>query len=67
MLIKRWGDTESIQDGIKDSYWTAVNNKTLLGAQPQHDKFRVLDGIINFYNQSGGKVMLPSPSCQWRV
>ena len=67
MLIKCWGDTESIQEGIKDSYWSAVNNKTLIGAQPQHDKFRVLDGIINFYKQQGGKVMLPSPSCQWTV
>ena len=67
MLIKRWGDTESIQEGIKDSYWSSVNNKTLIGAQPQHDKFRVLDGIINFYKQQGGKVMLPSPSCQWTV
>ena len=67
MLIKRWGDTESIQEGIKESYWTAVNNKTLVGVQPQHDKFRVLDGVINFYKQQGGKTMLPSPSCQWTV
>jgi hypothetical protein len=67
MLIKEWGDAESIQEGIKESYWTAVNNKTLIGVQPQHDKFRVLDGIINFYKQKGGKVMLPAPSCQWTV
>lgn len=67
MFINRWGDTESIQQGIKDSYWTAVNSKTLIGLQPTHDKFRVLDGIINFYKQQGGKVMLPSPSCQWTV
>lgn len=67
MLIKEWGDTDSIQEGIKDSYWKAVNNKTLIGEQPQHDKFRVLNGIINFYKQKGGKVMLPSPTCQWNV
>lgn len=67
MLIKTWGDAESIQEGIKDSYWAAVNNKTLIGEQPQHDKFRVLNGIINFYKQSGGKAMLPAPTCQWRV
>lgn len=67
MLIKEWGDTESIQEGIKESYWRAVNDKTLVGEQPQHDKFRVLTGIINFYKQKGGKVLLPSPTCQWVV
>ena len=67
MLIKEWGDAESIQEGIKESYWTAVNDKTLIGEQPQHDKFRVLNGIINFYKQKGGKVLLPSPTCQWKV
>lgn len=67
MLIKEWGDAESIQEGIKDSYWNAVNNKVLIGEQPQHDKFRILNGIINFYKQKGGKVMLPSPTCQWKV
>ena len=67
MLIKEWGDAESIQEGIKESYWTAVNDKTLIGEQPQHDKFRVLNGILNFYKQKGGKVMLPAPTCQWKV
>lgn len=67
MLIKEWGDAESVQDSIKESYWTAVNNKSLVGEQPQHDKFRVLNGIINFYKQKGGKVMLPAPTCQWSV
>lgn len=67
MLIKEWGDAESIQEGIKESYWTAVNNKTLVGEQPQHDKFRVLNGLLNFYKQRGGKVLLPAPTCQWKV
>ena len=67
MLIKRWGDAEEIQEGIKDSYWTAVNAKTTIGEQPQHDKFRVLNGLINFYKQSGGKVLLPAPTIQWTV
>ena len=67
MLIKEFGDAEEVQEGIKESYWTAVNKKTLIGEQPQHDKFRVLNGIINFYKQKGGKVMLPAPTCQWTV
>lgn len=67
MLIKKFGDAEEVQEGIKDSFWDAVNNNKLVGEQPQHDKFRVLNGIINFYKQSGGKVMLPAPGCQWKV
>lgn len=67
LLIKRWGDAEEVQEGIKESFWTAVNTNVLIGDHPQHDKFRVLNGIINFYKQSGGKVMLPAPNCQWTV
>jgi len=67
MLINRWGDAETIQESIKQSYWNAVNQKTLNGVQPLHDKFRVLNGIINFYKQNGGKVLLPPPTCQWIV
>jgi hypothetical protein len=67
MLSTRWGDAEEVQEGIKESYWDAVNNFKVVGEQPQHDKFRVLNGIINFYKQSGGKVILPAPTCQWTV
>lgn len=67
MLSKRFGDAEEVQDGIKESYWDAVNNNKTVGEQPQHDKFRVLNGIINFYKQSGGKVLLPAPTIQWKV
>lgn len=67
MLINRFGDAEEVQEGIKESYWAAVNSFNLIGDQPQHDKFRLLNGIINFYKQSGGKVLLPAPTCQWTV
>jgi len=67
MLIKQFGDAEEVQEGIKESYWDAVNKKATVGEQPQHDKFRVLNGIINFYKQKGGKVMLPAPTIQWKV
>jgi hypothetical protein len=81
LLIDRWGDAESIQEGIKISYWNSYQNKQISGALPEHDKFRVLNGIINYYNQSKGKVitrkdgstvtitgiMLPLPTCQWVV
>jgi hypothetical protein len=67
MLSKKFGDAEGVQEGIKESYWDAVNAFKVVGEQPQHDKFRVLNGIINFYKQSGGKVMLPAPTIQWKV
>ena len=68
MLVAKWGDPESVQEGIKDSYWLAYHNQgALTGTIPEHDKERVLAGIINFYKQNGGKTILPTPSCQWVV
>lgn len=67
MLSSRFGSAEEVQEEIKESYWKAVHTNATVGEQPQHDKFRVLNGIINFYKQSGGKVLLPSPTIQWKV
>lgn len=68
MLVKKWGDPESVQEGIKESYWKAYNTPgKLKGNIPEHDKERVLAGLINFYRQKGGQAMLPEPTCQWRV
>jgi len=67
MMIKRWGDAESVQEGIKESLKDAIYNNATVGEHPQHDKFRVLNGIINFYKQSGGKVLLPAPTIKWKV
>lgn len=67
LLINKWGDPESIQTGLKDSYWKAYTNSKVKGVIPEHDKDRVLNGIINFYIQQGGTALLPSPSCQWKV
>lgn len=68
MLINKWGDPDSVQEGIKESYWKAYNTASKLkGNIPEHDKERVLAGMINFYRQQGGKTMLPEPMCQWKV
>ena len=68
MLISKWGDPDSVQEGIKESYWKAYNTVgKLKGNIPDHDKERVLAGMINFYRQQGGKAMLPEPMCQWKV
>lgn len=71
MLVNRWGGAEEIQESIKESFWQAYHDTTgknkLIGNLPEHDKERVLAGLINFYKQNGGKAILPAPSCQWRV
>lgn len=67
MLIKKWGDADSIQEGIKESYRKAYANSKVKGQIPEHDKDRVLNGVINFYTQNGGTALLPSPTCQWKV
>lgn len=67
MLINKWGDAESVQEGIKESFWKAYAAGKVKGDIPDHDKDRVLNGLINFYTQNGGKAMLPSPVCQWKV
>jgi hypothetical protein len=67
MLVNKWGDPESIQEGIKESFRIAYNEERIKGKLPEHDKGRVLAGMINFYRQNGGKYMLPQPECQWKV
>lgn len=67
MLVAKWGDAESVQEGIKESYWKSYHATRITGTIPEHDKERVYDGLINFYKQQGGKVLLPAPGCQWIV
>ena len=68
IIVNKYGDPETAQEEIKESYWAAYHAQgQLTGNIPEHDKERVLAGLINLYKQSGGKAILPSPSCQWRV
>jgi hypothetical protein len=68
ILVDKFGDPESVQEEIKESYWKAYNTPNKLkGNIPEHDEERVLAGMINLYIQSGGTALLPQPSCQWKV
>lgn len=68
ILVDEWGDPESIQVGIKESFKKAYEIPgTIKGNIPDTDKECVLAGMINLYRQRGGKVMLPQPMCQWKV
>jgi hypothetical protein len=71
MLSDRWGGADEVQLGIKESYQSALQSQKIhvgpTGTLPQDNTDIVLDGIINFYRQTGGKTILPGPGCQWRV
>jgi hypothetical protein len=69
LLKRKFGHADGVQEKIKDSYWTAIDNKQGNGIMPDHDKRRVLSGIINVYNQSNlpNKVRLPDPDYVWNV
>ena len=67
ILVNKYGDPESVEKRIKESFWTAYHTNNIRGHIPDHDKDRVLTGMINLYNQNGGKFLLPSPVCQWSV
>ena len=60
--------TYAVRTGnLKDRVKAYNTPNKLKGNIPEHDKERVLAGMINFYRQQGGKTMLPEPTCQWRV
>ena len=67
LLIQKYGDPDTAQSEIKDSYWTAVHNKTGQGVQPEHDKERVLNGLICLYNDNVGRLPLPPATYVWKV
>ena len=65
LLIKLYGDSESVQELIKESYWT--NLPSGRGKTLTHDKERVLSGFINLYNQQIGRLLIPVADWVWKV
>lgn len=65
LLIKLYGDSESVQEKIKDSYWTKLQDGR--GEVLTHDKQRVLAGFINLYNQKIGRLIMPTSDWVWKV
>lgn len=65
LLVKKYGDSESVQEKIKASYWAKVASGR--GAVLTHDKQRVLAGFINLYNQKIGRLIMPSSDFVWKV
>lgn len=66
-LIKRYGDAESAQEAIKDSYEDAIKKKLGSGNLLTVHKDQVVAGLINIYNQDVGRVNLPPAEYVWKV
>ena len=67
MLIKKWGDANNVHMSIKESFENAYSLQLVKGDIPEHNKHKVMSGMINYYKQNGGKTLLPQPMCQWNV
>lgn len=67
LLVNVYGDPNTVQEAIKDSYWKAYNNNTGTGKPAEHDKSRVVDGLINLYNQQINRATLPPADFVWKV
>jgi len=67
LLIKEYGDPESVQMDIKASFHNAVYHAAGSGVIPNHDRRRVLSGLINLYNQKVGRIKLPPADYIWTL
>ena len=67
LLRKTYGDPDSTQESIKESYKTAVENGNGQGSMCQTDQQKVTAGLINLYEQKVNKIRLPIGQYRWTV
>jgi hypothetical protein len=67
LLVTLYGDPTSVQETLKESYWDAYYNNKGTGKPAEHDKARVVDGLINLYNQRVNRAMLPPADYVWKI
>ncbi len=67
LLVKKYGDSETVQVSIKDSYDRAVLGGAGKGTLLSTHKEQMVDGFINLYNQHVGRAVLPAPNYVWKV
>jgi hypothetical protein len=67
LLVNTYGDPTTVQETIKESYWDAYYNNKGTGRPAEHDKTRVVDGLINLYNQKVNRATLPPADYVWKV
>jgi hypothetical protein len=64
LLIKKFGDPNSVQESLKKQYESALRNKGFKEPR-EHDQWRVYDAIINLYSKHIKRVHLPMAQCKW--
>lgn len=67
LLKKKYGDAESVQSKIKDSYDHALYTGSGKGTPQDTHKMQVMNGMINLYNEKVGRAVLPPADYVWKV
>ncbi len=68
ILVTKYGDPETSQKSIKDSYENAIVNNLGRGRLLKNDTEIVMNGLINLYNQNCGRLaVIPQADYVWSV
>ena len=68
IIVSKYGDPDSAQEAIKESYNTAILNNLGRGALLKNDTAIVMNGLINLYNQNCGRIVaIPQADYVWSV
>lgn len=67
IFVTLYGDVETTQRKIKDSYDNAVANNLGRGTLLKSNKEIVMNGMINLYNQHCGRLIMPPADYVWKV
>ena len=68
ILVGKYGDPETVQLSIKESYKNAIINNLGRGRLLKNDTEIVMNGLINLYNQNCGKqTLIPQADYVWSV
>lgn len=68
IIATRYGDPDSAQEAIKESYKNAILNNLGRGQLLKNDTAIVMNGLINLYNQNCGRLaVLPTADYVWSV
>lgn len=68
ILVTKYGDPETSQRAIKESYENAITNNLGRGRLLKNDTEIVMNGLINLYNQNCGRLaVIPQADYVWSV
>ena len=68
LLVSKYGDPDTAQKEIKESYENAIFNNLGRGQLLRSDREIVMNGLINLYNQNCGRLkVIPTADYVWSV